>query len=732
MVGLRATRSSNNPDKSPQKPLDSKKRKRVSDSADEPAQKLQRTDAAPYAATIPIDPNHAAQILHVLQMIDQQRLLDRVYPLEQSASSAPSYSLRTLLQNSQDHTLATLRTAVNNLVPISIHPRAQTAAPAAQQQRFCDIALDLLAQASFHPVSLNVESLLPAEATDEGPRFVATTNKRYALMQHLPGGDFWTSANIPFSSEPETRPADLKDLPTGHADLVAIFPTPSAPPFDPTSVPKLGEYARAPIPSHDVRPRNAGVLPVNRRVTCGSFLDYGVDASFAPTWVNDGREVGMRQIAEVYAQREQRYLERLAARQRALEATREMQEAAAPKSQPEPVDAEVEMVTAPPPDANVDVDALQDILAPEEIDSLKAVLGSLELENAVQELLTRNRRALQRLGQLQTERLRAPGGRTSAVREGDEEWDVANGILDSLTLLASIRPRSSAHPAAPLVPPPAVLHALQQTLPRAPEPGWHGTLPSRIPALRDNSTVKVRPGVPAVAPPPVPPPASIQPVMPTPVGGAYYPQQQQRVLPAQPGTGGQYRYSTSRAPGQATPQQQQYAAQGQVAYPGHAQLSQQPGNYYGNAVPYGGGYAAGGAWFGASGSGSGAYTPQQQQGTATPGGYATSMPVQVQPQPQTPTPGYGAFMGAAGGSGSGVSTPVGMNLGGGGAAGGKAVANTVLGKLGGLGGGAALSGWSAGAGTQTPPVLPPHLRAAVAAATVTGGGGSGSGYHTPS
>ncbi|KAJ7785751.1 hypothetical protein B0H16DRAFT_4036 [Mycena metata] len=725
MVGIaRATRSSHNPDKSPQKQLDSKKRKRVSDSADEPAQKLQRTDAPPYAATIPIDPDHAAQILHVLQMIDQQRLLDRVYPLEQSASAAPSYSLRTLLQNSQDHTLATLRVAVNNLAPISLHPRAQTPAPAAQQQRFCDIALDLLAQASFHPVSLNVESLLPAEPTpaDEDLRYV---NKRYALMQHLPGGDFWTSANIPLSSEPGS--ADLKDLPTGHAELVAVFPGPSDAPFDPTSVPKLGDYARTPIPSYEVRPRNAGALPVNRRVTCGSFLDYGVDASFAPTWVNDGREVGMRQMAEVYAQREQRYLERLAARQRALEAAREMQEeAAAAKSQPEPqADAELEMVTAPPPDANVDVDALQDILAPEEIDSLKAVLGSLELENAVQELLTRNRRALQRLGQLQTERLRAPGGRTSTVREGDEEWDVANGILDSLTLLASLRPRSSAHPVAPLIPPPTVLHALQQTLPRAPQPGWHGTLSSRVPALRDNSTVKVRPGVPAVAPTPVPPPASIQPVMPTPVGGGYYPQQQQRVLPAAPGAGGQYRYNASRAPG--TPQQQ-YAAQGQTVYPGQGQIpQQQPGNYYGNAVPYGGGYGAGGSWYGASGSGSGAYTPQQQQaqqGTATPGGYGQ------QQQPQTPAPGYGAYMGAAGGGGSGVSTPVGMNLGGGG---GKAVANTVLGKLGPLGGGgAALSGWSAGAGMQTPPVLPPHLRAAVAAATVTGGGGGGSGYHTPS
>ncbi|KAJ7151549.1 hypothetical protein C8R46DRAFT_1303951 [Mycena filopes] len=690
---VRATRSSNNPEKSPQKPNNSKKRKRISESTEEPAQKLQRTDAPPYAGTVPIDPQHAAQILHVLQMIDEQRLLDRVYPLQQSTASAPAYSLRTLLQNSQDHTLATLRAAVHNLAPISVHPRKPTAAPAASQQRFCDIALSLLDQASFHPVSLDLDSLLEQDDST-APRFVATSNKRYALMQHLPGGDFWSSANIPVPSDPESAPTGLKDLPTGHANLVAVFPTPSAPPFDPTAVPKLGDYARAPVPSYDTRPRN---LPAKRRVTCGSFLDYGVDASFAPTWVNDGREVGMRQMAEVYAQRQQRYHERLAARERALEVARAMEAASAP----EPLEGEAEMVDAPP-DSEVDVDGLRDILAPEEIDSLKAVLGSLELENAVQELLTRNRKALQRLGQLQTQRLRAPGGRSSTVQEGDEEWDPTAFSTPSPSSLPSA-PAPLRIPLRPSFPPPAVLHALQQTLPRAPHAGWHGTIPSRTPALHDNMTVKVRPGVPAVAPPPpAPPPASIQPM---PVGGYY---QQQRMLPAQtqaqaqPGAGGQYRYN-SRPP--APQQQQSYTVQGQ-GYPGQGQLAPQPGNYYGNAVPYGGGYAAAGAavpaWYGASG--------YQPQGTATP---------------QTP----GAY-GAAGG-GSGTSTPVGMNMG-------KAVANTVLGKLGAAGGAAGTpSGWGtygtmggAGTGMQTAPVLPAHLRAAVAQAAT--GGGSGSGYHTPS
>ncbi|KAJ6569635.1 hypothetical protein B0H19DRAFT_1136382 [Mycena capillaripes] len=681
----RATRSSNNPDKSPQKPQDSKKRKRISDSADEPAQKLQRTDALSYAATKPIVHHHAAQILHVLQIIDDQGLLDRVYPLDQSTTA---YSLHTLLSNSQEHSLATLRTAVQNLLPISVHPRAPVAAPAAQQQRFCELALSLLDQASFHPLDLEIESLLPQERSDDDPhKFVATNNKRYALMQHLPGGDYWTSANLPLTSAPETGPADLKELPTGHADLVAIFPAPSA---SSTAVPKLGDYARA-----QLEPPRAKNVPAQRRVTCGAFLDYGPWASFAPSWVQNGREIGMRQMGEVYAQSAQRYRERLQARQHALE----LQQAAVAAAGETPAIVDESMEPPPPPEP--DVAALQDILAPAEIESLKAVLGSLELENAVQELLTRNRKALQRLGQLQVERLRAATRTT--VQEGDEEWDVAHGILDSLTLLASLRPRSSAHPAAPLVPPPAVLHALQQSLPRGATPGWHGTLPpapapaSSRTALRDDSTVKVRPGVPAVAPAPAPP-AAPTPVQPLPGAAVYTPYASYYAAQAQtprPGVaagagGGQYRYNAN-ATGRpaATPvQQQQY-------YPPASS----------NQVPYG--YTAAGGWYGA-------------YGTATPQPVQTQAQVQIQTQTQSGvgTPTYGTFFG---GAGSGTSTPVPppVPLG-------KAVANTVLGKVGGAGAQgqwAYTSGAGAGGGTQTPPVLPAHLR--------TGGSGMSS-FYTPS
>ncbi|KAJ7226019.1 hypothetical protein GGX14DRAFT_512553 [Mycena pura] len=620
----RATRSSNNPDKIPSKHLESKKRKRISE-ADEPAPKLLRADSTPYAATSPIDPDNAHKILHVLQMIDSQGLLDRVYPLEQSSSSANTYSLRTLLTNSQEHTLATLRTAVQSLLPISIHPRAPTHSTAAQQQRFCDLALSLLEQASFHPISLDVESLLPQEGEDGETNPVATSSKRYALMQHLPGGDYWTSANLQLPSTTETGPADLKDLLTGHADLVAIFPTPSVS-TDTFTLPKLGDYSRL---TPGTQKKWKTPLP-GRRVSRGSFLDYGPWSSFAPSWTQDGTEIGMHQMGEVYAQKAKRYRDKLQARQRAIELAQNtvVEE---PKKPPSPTES-----TEP------DLEALRDILLPEEIESLKSVLDSLELENAVQELLERNRKALQRLGHLQVERLRSEGGRTSTVKEGDEEWDVAQGILDSLALLASLRPRSSAHSTAPLRPPPAVLHTLMQTLPRSAVPGWHGTLPASTgaatTALRDDATVKVRPGVPATAPAPAPV------ATPAPIPASTYPAYSGYYAPqaAAAAGGQQLRYPRAQQQGSG---QQYYPQQ---TYAGATQM------------PYG--YSATSGWYGAYGN-------VQTAGTSG----------------ATPTPSY-------------VAPSVG--------AGSKAVANTVLGK-------AAVGGaWTPNAGTQTPPVLPAHLRTA--------------------
>lgn len=76
----------------------------------------------------------------------------------------------------------------------------------------------------------------------------------------------------------------------------------------------------------------------------------------------------------------------------------------------------------------------------------------------------------------------------------------AHGILDSLVLLASLRPRATnidnetpVSEPSPLVPSAAALRQLHRTLPTAAAPGWFGTLPhARSSALRDDATLYIK------------------------------------------------------------------------------------------------------------------------------------------------------------------------------------------------------------------------------------------------
>jgi hypothetical protein len=71
----------------------------------------------------------------------------------------------------------------------------------------------------------------------------------------------------------------------------------------------------------------------------------------------------------------------------------------------------------------------------------------------------------------------------------------AQAILDSLTLLTSLRPRSSSEDGPVIIPSPSVLHKLHRTLTVDPSLAWSGTLPpGRTTALRDDSTVKIQAG----------------------------------------------------------------------------------------------------------------------------------------------------------------------------------------------------------------------------------------------
>ncbi|KAI1797527.1 hypothetical protein LXA43DRAFT_252040 [Ganoderma leucocontextum] len=528
----RATRSTTSHEKdkpadspSPSRKGASKKRKRTSnvDNDDTPPVKHSRTDSKedaspdpedrtekkhgelPSSGDVPIQSADAADILDVLEFVDSQGLLDRVFPLPAdsgvatnglaSSSTSSMLSLRSLLKNPSHYPLKILQTAVEHLHPISSHPRFRPSETAAQQLRFRNLATSLLDQASRNtaPVPFDAATIindvdLQDNATSPTAAHQPSAGVRphkYALVQHLPSGDWWTSAS---SVTAHGTSKDLKSLHTAKADLVSIFPSASGSQLGQKGT--LGDYVAkgaSGVPPHK--------QPQPRRVSCGKFLDYGPYASFAPSFDQDGVEVGRIGMGEVIFQQHMRR------RLRSLAKGKRRAFLAGADRQTEDVIMEDASATngaaaAGPSNEHEDLTKdLESLLSPAEVKGIKSALGSLEMEQAVDELLQRNAKALQRLEVLQLERLRAQGGGSSVVEVGFEEWDIAQGITDSLTLLASLRPRPSDGDSeqAPLIPTASVLHKLQRTLPLAATEGWYGTLPEgRTTAFRDDTTVHVR------------------------------------------------------------------------------------------------------------------------------------------------------------------------------------------------------------------------------------------------
>ncbi|KAH9945633.1 hypothetical protein B0H21DRAFT_694088, partial [Amylocystis lapponica] len=543
----------------------------------------------------------------------------------------------------------------------------------------------LLDQASFHssPVSLDVDSIIPALITSAEdtklplPPPTSVRKRKYALMQHLPTGNWWTSVN----SDAAPLPADaheLTNLPTAHAEFVAVLPSAST-----SSVPQgtLAAYA-----GRRTAPTVVPTMPGPRQISCGRFLDYGPYASFAPCFDQDGVEVGRNALGEViwYEDEKRRLKERAKGKQRATSGPRDeggdvVMSAEASDSANAGTQSRRKQEKMKDPDVSA---ALEGLLSPEDVAAVKSALGTLELEIAVQELLDRNARALARLEELQLMRLGKDDGGTSKVEHGSEEWDVAQGIMDSLTLLTSLRPRSSSDDSPPLIPPASVLQKLHRTLPVEATQGWYGTLPEgRITALRDDTTINVKSGV------PIPVAAATPAATVAPVAKAVAPVSTPYTLYPYPNyPGAQYRggYGTY-TPGQANtfyqnhpPQagqsstaphypNQQYAAAGQHQY--------QYSSWYNYQTP---------AAQSAAGSSSGRATPQPAAGSPLASNYASFFAQQApQPQPQPQ----------------------------------RAVANTVLAAT----GGKAYQGQGAWGGQgYAAPTLPPHMRTAMGGASTPG------------
>jgi hypothetical protein len=321
------------------------------------------------------------------------------------------------------------------------HPRSRPSAPAAQQLKFCNLALSLLDQSSFRATesTLSLESLIPtkpeagsigsdgatadsSKPVDDPPASPDLPRKRkYALMQKLPSGEWWTSLDSDITS---LDGSDLLKLPTAHAELVAILPSMST--ASGTSVPTLGSLSRK---LHTKKL----TLPGPRHLSSGSFLDYGPNSSFAPSFEQDGVEVGQFALGEVMWSRLRRV--ELASKARALE-----------KQLPSATNEDVLMTDDSSDDVRsqegtgeTDQDgeqqiALDPLLEPEQEAPIQDFMSTLDFEVAIQELLDRNKRALSRLQELQLQRLGGENGGASQVEVGSEEWDVGEQLDMHLSL----------------------------------------------------------------------------------------------------------------------------------------------------------------------------------------------------------------------------------------------------------------------------------------------------------
>ena len=222
-------------------------------------------------------------------------------------------------------------------------------------------------------------------------------------MQKFPSGEWWTSLN----SDIISQGTDLKNLSTGHAELVAIFPAPSSSSLPPEPR-TLKHYTSSRTPSGTSTP----VPPKHRYVSRGSFLDYGPYSSFAPTFDQGGREIGRTVYGEVLWRERGNRL-----RLRALK-RKQLAESHLPDVIMEEPDS-TEQGSSGGEDWH---ETLKGFLS---VSSLQSALDDLEVQDSTQELLERNAKALERLEELQLRRYGDSAG-SKPVEVGSEEWETGN------------------------------------------------------------------------------------------------------------------------------------------------------------------------------------------------------------------------------------------------------------------------------------------------------------------
>ena len=281
--------------------------------------------------------------------------------------------------------------------------------------------MSLIEQASrrtLDGLSLKPEYILPPKAeNDELEKDVGNARRKYALVQRLPSGDLWTSLDSDMVG-PDAKP--LSQLGTGHAELVAVLPSSSSS----KPIPTLGDLHT----NKKIQTRYKA--PTTRHVSCGSFLNYGPYASFAPAFDNDGADVGRLGVSDVLWRRHEKGKAREKARilgdrlraKLALRAAENTQVEEVAEADPAEVrEAELRK------EAEKRRELLQKLFPPDE--AVEEVLDTLECEENVGELLLRNAKALVRLQELQEERLRGVNGGSKDVEVVSEEWNLGESMV---------------------------------------------------------------------------------------------------------------------------------------------------------------------------------------------------------------------------------------------------------------------------------------------------------------
>ncbi|KIM26008.1 hypothetical protein M408DRAFT_198354 [Serendipita vermifera MAFF 305830] len=501
--------------------LQSKKRKREQSASDpdgRPFLKQARSES-PLRDTedFPLSDSDAHKILTVLEAIDTDGLLDRLFKLPTAANTRTSF--RALLQDPSKQSLRVVRDALKQLLPSSSQPRALLSIGASNQQRFYDFAqglFDEIAADGSNKALLKRDSAFLSEDEEDAEHVLPFENRKrkYALVQRLPTGDWWSSATIPRDGDVGLTKAAAKALSIKQAELVSIIPSQPIPPEEMSLFSSL--KPQAVIKSRE-DPKRSMTLP-NKTLPAPKLLDYGVYSTFAPYFDSEGTEIGNDQIHQVVHESLQRRKAR-ALRKQMIEKQKRLEQAEAATHRaliPNATGADEQAILALEKDADMDVadSAAQDVSkamdglsilqsnfpteealgnlqghVPEnEMEVLKQAFKALRAEIGVSELLEHNAIALDNLIRMQRDRLLKLDYTPS-----DLERQIASAIDSSLSLLISLRPRNTNRPDESVAPSAAILRALHRSIPATPTSGWRGTLATNRPtSLRDDATMYVK------------------------------------------------------------------------------------------------------------------------------------------------------------------------------------------------------------------------------------------------